>query len=57
MRPRHAAALALVGFYLMVPPQIFSSGYGTVNVNANEPLSKWNYMARFRYSHRVRVAT
>jgi hypothetical protein len=47
MRPRHAAALALVGFYLMVPPQICSSGYGTVNVNANEPLSKWTIWHAF----------
>jgi len=35
MKPRHAAALALVGWYLMMPPM----GNGKVYVTA--PLTKW----------------
>ena len=35
MRPRHAAALALVGWYLMVPP------INLMGVHPSEPLSKW----------------
>ncbi len=37
MNPRHAAALALVGWYLMVPPAI----PGTNEVNQSAPLSQW----------------
>jgi hypothetical protein len=39
MNPRHAAALALVGWYLMVPPQTPGGGPHTVLFHA--PLSKW----------------
>ena len=40
MNPRHAAAVALVGWYLMVPPIVRPSGReGTTDTNA--PLSKW----------------
>src|SRR6185312_12144148 len=34
MKPRHAAALALVGWYLMMPPW-------NPALDANAPLSKW----------------
>jgi hypothetical protein len=37
MAIRHAAALALVGWYLMVPPAI----PGTGQVNQSAPLSQW----------------
>jgi hypothetical protein len=37
MKPRHAAALALVGWYLMVPPIDRSSGQADVSA----PLSEW----------------
>jgi hypothetical protein len=37
MKPRHAAALALVGWYLMVPPRAQD---GSPNIRA--PLPKWN---------------
>ena len=40
MKPRHAAALALVGWYLMVPPPVIHST-GTVPVNLDAPLSEW----------------
>ncbi len=39
MNPRHAAALALVGWYLMIPPD---NGTG---VNIEAPLSKWTVMS------------
>ena len=38
MKPRHAAALALVGWYLMVPPPVIHS---SVPVDTDAPLSKW----------------
>jgi hypothetical protein len=37
MKPRHAAALALVGWYLMVPP----------SEHVNLPISRWNHIASF----------
>jgi hypothetical protein len=37
MKPRHAAALALVGWYLLVPPSMNGSG----NLNAKAPLAQW----------------
>ena len=37
MKPRHVAALALVGWYLMVPP-VESGG----RVNFEAPLSQWH---------------
>jgi hypothetical protein len=36
MNPRHVAALALVGWYLLMPPWV---KYNTFDANA--PLSKW----------------
>ena len=39
MKPRHAAALALVGWYLMVPP--LTPGGGPHEVLFHAPLSKW----------------
>jgi hypothetical protein len=38
VKPRHAAALALVGWYLMVPPPVIHS---SVPVDTDAPLSKW----------------
>src|ERR1700730_14398252 len=38
MKPGHAAALALVGWYLMVPPPVLHS---SVPVDSDAPLSKW----------------
>ena len=37
MQLRHAAALALVGWYLLVPPSMNGSG----NLNAKAPLAQW----------------
>src|SRR5713101_185922 len=42
MRPRHAAALALVGWYLMVPP-ISDRGH----VELDKPLSTWQQDGAF----------
>lgn len=39
MKPRHAAALALVGWYLMVPP--LTPGGGPHDILLHAPLSKW----------------
>ena len=36
MKPRHAAALALVGWYLMMPP--FTERH---EINTDAPLTKW----------------
>ena len=42
MKPRHAAALALVGWYLMLPPIERGGSGGQFWVPANEPLSMWS---------------
>ncbi len=43
MKLRHAAALAVVGWYLMVPPpgQPRSTGANTAPPNDNAPLNQW----------------
>jgi hypothetical protein len=43
MKPRHAAALALVGWYLMVPPD------STVphSVDSAAPISRWSIITNF----------
>jgi hypothetical protein len=38
MKPRQVAALALVGWYLMVPPPVLHS---SLPVDLGEPLSDW----------------
>jgi hypothetical protein len=40
MKTRHAAVLALVGWYLMVPPPVIHS---SVPVDLDAPLSKWGF--------------
>jgi hypothetical protein len=40
MNLRHAAALALVGWYLMVPPVVCEKGKCTAELNA--PFSQWH---------------
>lgn len=42
MKLRHAAALALVSWYLMIPPSALPSG-----VAYKEPLSKWQIVRGF----------
>src|SRR5208282_1563933 len=42
MMHRHAAALALVGWYLMLPPTVGPYGPGRV-YNAGAPLSSWYF--------------
>jgi hypothetical protein len=46
MTVRHAAALAIVGWYLMVPPTI----PGTGEVNQGVPLSQWTIRRRFPHN-------
>lgn len=43
MKPRHAAALALMGWYLMLPPTI-----GRDQALVYEPLSEWKLVDRFK---------
>jgi hypothetical protein len=38
MKLRHAAALALTGWYLMIPPEV---GYGPPIIQYQAPLTKW----------------
>jgi hypothetical protein len=42
MKPRHAVALALVGWYLMIPPL---SSEGKVDTHA--PMSRWHQFMSF----------
>jgi hypothetical protein len=45
MNPGHAAALALVGWYLMIPPRI--SDWPVLVYDTNAPLSKWQQGGSF----------
>jgi len=45
MNPRHAAALALVGWYLMMPP------LGGGKVDATAPLRRWRQFNAFDSAH------
>jgi hypothetical protein len=42
MKPRHAAALALVGWYLMIPSSMLPAGAAY-----KEPLRKWQIVRSF----------
>jgi hypothetical protein len=44
MKTRHAAALALVGWYLMVPPVVCEKGKCTTQLDA--PFSQWHRSKR-----------
>jgi hypothetical protein len=46
MKPRHAAALALVGWYLMVPPRVYNAG-NMLHIEIKAPLSKWERWGSF----------
>ncbi len=49
MESRHAAALALVGWYLITPPievQLYR-GMGHIKVRGEAPLAKWDKMKSF----------
>jgi hypothetical protein len=52
MNIRHAAALALVGWYLMVPPRI----PGTGEVNQGVPLSQWTKRRLFPHNEGCEAA-
>jgi hypothetical protein len=43
MKPRHAAALALVGWYLMIPPFLKKDQYGHLHADPTAQLSKWHF--------------
>jgi hypothetical protein len=47
MKPRHAAALALVGWYLMVAPQSKSWWTGAESYDDSAPLSRWTIESSF----------
>ena len=44
MNARHVAALALVGWYLMVPPDVFNQRW---TIDQDAPLSKWQMNGSF----------
>jgi hypothetical protein len=46
MKTRHAVALALVGWYLMVPPTGYDA-HGIVEAKVDTPLSKWQSWGSF----------
>jgi hypothetical protein len=45
MKPHHAAALALLGWYLMVPPRVFVYKHWSIDHDA--PLPKWDIYSSF----------
>ena len=50
MKPRHAAVLAIVGWYLMVPPM------NEITLNALAPLSRWAIADSFDSASECRQA-
>lgn len=46
MKPHHAAAIALVGWYLMLPPS-GSSPAGVISVRIDAPMSEWSNFAAY----------
>jgi hypothetical protein len=52
MSVRHAAALAIVGWYLMVPPAI----PGTAQVDQSAPLSQWKIRRTFPHNQGCETA-
>jgi hypothetical protein len=49
MKPRHAAALALVGWYLMLPPTHLSNGH--LVGDTKTPFSDWTTLGSFDTAH------
>ncbi|HYA35912.1 MAG TPA: hypothetical protein VEF03_09835, partial [Candidatus Binataceae bacterium] len=47
MKLHHAAALALVGWYLITPPVVFDAQSKSTQVDQNAPLSQWKVRERF----------
>ena len=47
MKLRHAAALALMGWYLMFPPPGPRSPDGTTSLDYNAPISEWSSFGVF----------
>jgi hypothetical protein len=49
MKPRHAAALALIGWYLMTPPALTGASTlgAPVYTDVDAPISKWNIVESF----------
>jgi len=43
MKPRHAAALALVGWYMIIPPSSGIRRPGYPRTNPSAPLSRWEF--------------
>jgi hypothetical protein len=43
LKPHHAAALALLVWYLMLPPFLKKNQFGIWHADPNAPLSKWNF--------------
>ena len=52
MKPRHAAALALVGWYLMVPPLVDAP----YKIDMEAPLASWKVSQRFDTSEECNTA-
>ena len=50
MKPRHAAALALVGWYLMMAPTSRNPQTDSFTVDLNAPLSAWQMVSSSYYS-------
>jgi len=52
MKPHHAAALALVGWYLMVPPRVIQSQTTEQQTfDYGAPLSKWTVSSAYDAAH------
>jgi len=56
MKSRHAAALALVGWYLIAPPTKQSPTSGAVSLDVSAPLAKWQRIDSFDTAAECRAA-
>jgi hypothetical protein len=56
MKPRHAAALALVGWYLLVPPRTRTWWIGEERYDDATPLSRWTIERSFDKAERCEAA-
>jgi hypothetical protein len=53
MKPRHAAAFALVGWYLMLPPAVMpktGDPITWITYDSSAPIYQWNHMDSFDHA-------
>jgi hypothetical protein len=57
MKLRHAAALALVGWYLMLPPEQYSKEHDRMFPDEDAPISQWEIIGSFDTAAQCKTAS